>query len=117
MKTETECPDCGKLVANSGMKRHRGGSVCRDRIRAHNIDAIATATRPDEKVWFAASSDVVRMGPFDSDVKAWKALESSANSLSGCRPVHAPGAYVWPEMRKPINVDDLFAQSKNSKEV
>jgi hypothetical protein len=50
------------------------------------------------KVWYAASSLITRMGPFASDVDAWRALRSAINSgrfVEGC--------YVWPEWKQSEN--------------
>ncbi len=48
-----------------------------------------------KKVWFAASDDIARMGPFETDVEAWKALERKHTYDD--RSVHIEGAHVWPE--------------------
>jgi len=63
--------------------------------------------------WFAGSDDILRMGPFKSDVEAWRALRVSKRLVSidlteasnvgpprmrtGPDRIHAKGAYVWPE--------------------
>lgn len=60
--------------------------------------------------WFACSDDIIRMGPFDSEVEAWEAVRAAPPTLSyrdriaGMRlppaRVHVPGAQVWPERVK-----------------
>jgi hypothetical protein len=60
--------------------------------------------------WYAGSTDVVRMGPFETQVEAWRALravkskihlsdtvEAGMRTLEWNRLVHVPGAYVWCE--------------------
>ena len=73
--------------------------------------------------WYAGSDDILRMGPFGTEVAAWQALkvvtQPSAASISACVDqllqanarglrqnsrvtevrfrIHLPGAYVWPE--------------------
>ena len=45
--------------------------------------------------WFARGGDVLRMGPFDSQADATRALILS-NSPRGM-PTFPPDAFVWPE--------------------
>ncbi len=47
------------------------------------------------KVWYAASREIARMGPFPTDVLAWQALERKPTFLDAS--VHIEGAHVWPE--------------------
>lgn len=57
----------------------------------------------DEKVeWWAGSDEIGRMGPYDSEIEAWRSLrlsDSVKRRLWSSR-VHVPGAYVWPEKRR-----------------
>ena len=59
--------------------------------------------------WYASTADIVRMGPYDSQAAASRAV-MSAEHLDGCAarrwpytapctcPPHpVPGAFVWPE--------------------
>lgn len=65
-------------------------------------------TRP--VIWYAGCKDIVRMGPYASQVEAWKALRAAPGRYTQynprigadvevhvAHPVHVPGAYVWPE--------------------
>lgn len=46
-------------------------------------------------VWYAACVHWKRIGPFDSQIKAWDALRLSDSEQEGR--VHAENARVWPE--------------------
>ena len=50
-----------------------------------------------KKNWFAASNEILRMGPFPSEVKAWEAMRSSDKGEFA--PVHVLGVRVWPEAK------------------
>jgi hypothetical protein len=64
----------------------------------------------DKLVWYSASADIARMGPFPTQARAWEALRSAPatrrfESLDSLIPmpkhvhgVHVTGAYVWPEV-------------------
>jgi hypothetical protein len=52
-----------------------------------------------ERVWFAASDEIARMGPFATDVEAWEYLVLTPEDQAGHRRIHARGARVWPEWR------------------
>lgn len=47
--------------------------------------------------WYAASDDIVRIGPFESESEAWEHLELTDEEQERCKRVHAEGAHVWPE--------------------
>lgn len=53
--------------------------------------------KPKRIVWYAATEDFARMGPFTSEVEAWKALKLRTEAAFIAGRVHAVGAYVWPE--------------------
>jgi len=58
--------------------------------------------------WFAGSDHIARMGPYKTQVEAWKALRAVPRKnvplLTSLRKepvknrrIHVDGAYVWPE--------------------
>lgn len=47
--------------------------------------------------WYAASGDVVRRGPYDSQVEAWEALVLSPAAQAREGRKHPRDAQVWPE--------------------
>ena len=47
--------------------------------------------------WFAGSNQIIRLGPFHSQLAAWNALRLSDDAQARMKRVHPPGAYVWPE--------------------
>ena len=64
-------------------------------------------TRKKRKLaWYAACDGIRRMGPFDDQVEAWKALivdpgvqpdPRIRNEARAYNHIHALGAKVWPE--------------------
>ena len=56
-----------------------------------------------KKVWFAASGDVIRMGPFDTDVDAWTAIVLRGSNTARR---YAENAKVWPEYEE--KADESF---------
>lgn len=50
-------------------------------------------------VWFAASGDVARMGPFKSEVDAWAHIRLTAEAMerNGSRRPFSDDAIVWCE--------------------
>lgn len=64
-----------------------------------------------KRVWFAAGGEILKMGPFASEVDAWDALrlspvtqrERQAAAWRGepepVRGLHPSNARVWPEVR------------------
>ena len=48
-------------------------------------------------VWWAGCDDIAQMGPYDSQMAAWKALVASKYEHRRTGRLHVNGAYVWPE--------------------
>lgn len=44
------------------------------------------------RVWYAATNDIVKMGPYVSDIAAWAALRRASGEPN------MPGDRVWPEL-------------------
>lgn len=55
--------------------------------------------KPKKCHWFAGSKEILRMGPYPSQVAAWEALRAADSAR-----VHVRGAYVWCE-RPPMKKD------------
>ncbi len=58
----------------------------------------------DDVLWYAATVDVTRMGPFSSQLEAWSALRRADGEPN------KPGDRVWPE-RPPFVTTDRKTQA------
>ena len=47
--------------------------------------------------WYAAGGDIVRTGPFASQVEAWEAMRLAADIAARTRLTHPENTRVWPE--------------------
>jgi len=53
----------------------------------------------DQIVWYAAGGGIKKTGPFDSQVKAWKAMVLAPAHQEKYGSIHPIDTRVWPESR------------------
>lgn len=67
------------------------------RSHEHVVSAIDVKAKKTKVVYYAAADDIAEMGPFDTEVEAWKHLEIVPGCKLEVHPRrHVPGAYVFP---------------------
>jgi hypothetical protein len=47
--------------------------------------------------WYAACDMILRMGPYNTQVKAWKSLVLTDKEQAKQKSIHPKDARVWPE--------------------
>lgn len=60
--------------------------------------------------WFASGGGIFKMGPYDSQVEAWRSLEYAPNVQDRLRAVHPADAKVWPVAEEPTPASEARAE-------